>query len=156
MEKNTTKITSNIQSINCTRFITPTIPKSEREILIKSKFAFEFNIEVKTDIATKQVTIGSFIKIYSDDKKTLCLGEIDTTGVFHVENYSEVSNGNPALPINAISMFVGVLIGTTRGILIERSKGTLFEGVFMPIVDATAFFRQPESIAKAAPAKKAK
>lgn len=145
MEKKIVKplsVTSKIVSISLGDFKVAVIDKSAKSKLDKEKFSFEFNISIKLDPKSKQVNLVSTIKIYSDITKKVFLGEIESIGAFLVENYAEIIKENKGgMPNIIISMFVGVLISTTRGFLILQSKGTIVEDAIIPMINPLELFK---------------
>ncbi|MBL7889350.1 MAG: hypothetical protein JNL24_07355 [Bacteroidia bacterium] len=115
------------------------------EDLIKTlnskKFSFEINLKITFDKANNMVILTSNIKIFKDLNKDLFLGEIYSKGQFYIENYNDVVDNETNLPTSVASLFAGVLISTTRGFLIIKSKGTILDGAMIPFFDARKLFK---------------
>ena len=142
-------ITSKIKSITCNNFKVAEITKAELKNIPKDKFAFEFNVNLKMESVKKEVIIHSLTKIYAYDSKSLYLGEIETTGVFELINFDEITKAYKGMmPNGVLAMFLGILLSTTRGILLIKSEGTSITGALMPIINAGSFFSQAEPIIK--------
>ncbi|MFY9311053.1 MAG: hypothetical protein WAQ28_18565 [Bacteroidia bacterium] len=139
IDKNT-EVTTKIQSISLNNFKVANITKEQRQFLNNEKFAFEFNIRAKSELTTKEFTVYSTISIFSNDSKTLYLGEIETTGVFELQNLDEITEKHHGMPNAVIAMFIGILLSTTRGMLLIKSQGTLIDGALIPMINTSAFF----------------
>jgi len=150
MEENKTiGITSKIQAITCNNFKLAAIKPADQKKLDKDKFAFEFNMNIKMEPIKNEVIIHSLTKIYAEDSKEFYLGEIETTGIFELHNFQEITKAyNGMMPNGVLSMFIGVLLSTTRGILLVKSEGTFLSGALMPIINTGSFFTNPETIVK--------
>ncbi len=135
------EISTKIQSINLISF------KTADNVLIKldkDKFVFEHGINVKISPGTKEIVVHSTTTIFAEIEKLNYLGEIETSGIFELLNFNEVTsphNGN--MPNGILAMYIGVLLSTTRGFLILKSQGTIIEDALIPIIDAGKFFTKP-------------
>lgn len=130
-------IHSNIKQlrlIDC--IIADFVPSSFAGKFDKGKVQFEFRIDVKTDIVKNTINIGLHISIYADEGKLINLGHLTSEGEFDVLNLEEVlSVFENKIPTILLANFFGVVIGTSRGFLIDRTQGTIMEGVYIPIVN---------------------
>jgi len=131
-------ITMSLQEIKLHRF--EVLQKPPVDEIEQSKLTFEFSINVRVEPDTRQVIISSIIKIYHDVTKTVYLGLIETSGSFEIVNFSEIADNN-AIPTQALALLTGVLISTSRGVLLMKAEGTIIEGALLPITDSWAFFR---------------
>jgi hypothetical protein len=110
--------------------------------LNKDNFAFEFNIAIKLEPVFKQIKLECVITIYSDITKKLYLGEIKSIGLFQIENYEEIAKLNAGgIPSAVFAMFAGVLISSTRGFLLLKSKDTFISGAIIPMINPNELFK---------------
>lgn len=114
----------------------------------KNDFAFEFNIKIKLNPSIKSIEIDSSINIFSDQTKDLLLADIASVGKFEILNYEEIIKEYKGMPNPIISVFIGVLISTTRGFLILKSKDTLIDGALIPLSNPNSFFANKEGVIK--------
>jgi hypothetical protein len=114
----------------------------------KNDFAFEFNIKIKLSPSIKSIEIDSSINIFSDQTKDLLLADIASVGKFEILNYEEIIKEYKGMPNPIISVFIGVLISTTRGFLILKSKDTLIDGALIPLSNPNSFFANKEGVIK--------
>lgn len=132
--------------------IAETVPSSLVGKLDKDKVQFEFNIGIRMDIVKKTITITLNTQLFADEQKTIKLGYINSEGEFEILNLDEIlSLFENKLPNAILANYTGVVIGTTRGFLIPVAKGTLMEGIFMPMINPLTLFSQPNEseVAKA-------
>jgi len=45
-----------------------------------------------------------------------------------------VQNGNPVIDGQLVATVMGILYSTARGIILERTRGTFFDGVILPVI----------------------
>lgn len=142
-------ISTKIESIVLNNLKNASLTKEQKEQIDREKISFEFTVNIKTEESKKDIIIHNITRIFSDENKILYLGEIETTGVFKLNNFEEVKEANKgSIHINIIAAFVGALIATTRGILIAESKGKFLENVIIPIINPMTFFSQVVSASK--------
>lgn len=115
----------------------------ELSAIDSAKFAFEFNLSFNFDQENpNRINILSNIKIFADQDKSLHLADMDSKGIFEVLDFPQIlaeHEGN--IPTVILAMFGGILISTTRGLLILKSKNTIVEGAMLPIVNVQEFFK---------------
>lgn len=138
---------SKITDISLTNFKVSVIDAKEKNKLSPNNFVYEYSLKFQVESKISSVIVNSIVKIYSNATKELFLAEIETSGVFEIENFEEVTEHQKGLIPNAIlSMFGGVLLSTTRGFLIMRSEETIVKGAVLPMINVNSFFNQPENI----------
>lgn len=138
-------ISSKIIDIKLENFQLSVLDEAQLKSINKDKINFEFNIAFKVDAAKKTLELTLITKFFFDNTKTLNIGELKTIGLFEIQNMEDILTGNNgSLPILVLAMFAGVLLSTSRGFLILKSKGTFMEGSIFPIIDATRFFIPPK------------
>lgn len=131
-----------IRLVDCK--IAETVPASLVGKLNKDKVQFQFNIEIRTDLVKKTFFVRLNTQLYADEAKTINLGHLISEGEFGILNLDEIiTTFEGKVPNIIFANFVGVVIGTSRGFLITASKGTLMEGIFMPMINPLTFFAQP-------------
>ena len=126
-----------IASIKLGEFIINDLSDKEKESIQVSKLVYEFQIGIKNDQSNKNIDVSLTVKFFSDQSKTLCVGQISSTGLFSLENYEELIEKHNAIPAGIAGNFAGILISSTRGFLLLKSEGTLIEGALMPMIDIT-------------------
>src|ERR1700739_1118087 len=94
----------------------------ENEKINKDKVGFAITIKFEADKNTKSVKVEANFKIYSDETQSLLVAEMDTIGVFEIQNFEEIINAhNGNFPTVIIMMFTGIVISTSRGFYILKS-----------------------------------
>ena len=131
-------ITIILQEIKLQRFVV--LEKIPVKRIDKNRLTFEFAINVRVEPESRQVMINSTITIYYDLTKKIYLGEIETSGAFEIANFAEISHSN-TIPTQALALLTGVVISTTRGMLLIKAEGSIIHGALLPITDSWAFFR---------------
>ncbi|MEY3369174.1 MAG: hypothetical protein RI973_2329 [Bacteroidota bacterium] len=105
---------------------------------------FEFGIAkaVSHDVENGATRFRLFFSLDALDEKSAPLGLKAEYGIefqFRVENYSDFvrRTGEGALQVD-LSLGVtlmGIAYSTARGIILEKTQGTLFGGVILPVID---------------------
>lgn len=107
------------------------------------KINFNLGVNINVDPGSKLITIMFPVQIFSDETHSELLGSIHTKGEFIIKNFDELfEEHGKKLPMNIIASLVGVLLSSTRGMLILLSKGTVFEKAIIPIINPVVFFSQ--------------
>jgi len=133
-------ISIKITNISLGSFKVAVIDEEQKKNIDNKKFVYEFIISFNLEPNTNSIKLTSIIKIYLDQSKDLYLGEIESTGIFELENYAEIIKEHNGLPNIIITTFGGVLISTTRGFLILKSKDTIVDGALVPLVNTNELF----------------
>ncbi len=104
-------------------------------------FQYEFNINISVNMPKNEVSVNLNVNIYSDLEKKNKVGHINSNGIFVVFNLTDIINQSGGkIPNLVFANFIGVLISTTRGFLIDKSQKTPIEGAMIPIVNPLIFF----------------
>lgn len=118
----------------------------ETEILNVSKkhpWVFEVSPAVKIDDVNNCVKILVFVNLYFDSDKKNKMMELVTESKFEVLNFYDVfkktGEHTYKIPDQIIKQFISLAISTTRGILIAKSEGTIFDGIVLPAMDLNMF-----------------
>jgi hypothetical protein len=121
-------------------------PNLDDQKFNSTEFSYNYEVNVKQDSLINQLSVTSKILIFSNKEQDVLLGKIDTYGEFEIINMKEISelfNGN--LPSTLLALCTGVLLSTTRGMLILKSENTILQGAIMPLMDPNIFFT-PEAL----------
>ena len=118
------------------------------EELVKSKsqfnldnFQYEFNAGIGIDLPRQELTVKLNTNIYSEIEKKNKIGHINSHGIFYVVNFSDIlKDWENKIPNFVLASFIGIVLSTTRGFLIDKSQDTLIEGAMIPIVNPLTFF----------------
>lgn len=131
----------NLQLIECT--FEKNVPVELVTKMDREKVQFEFNFGIRTDIVKKTVNVTLTTNFFADESKSINLGRIITGGEFEITNMDEVLGAfDGKLPNLIFANFVGVVIGTTRGFLITNAKGSVMEGIYLPMIHPLTLFPQ--------------
>lgn len=146
-DKKNIDITSRLIKIELISF---SIEPQQKDVSVNPlEFAFRYEVNVKPDQSLNGFQIKCKTLIFSNPDENFHLGTIETYGEFVVSNLKQVLehfNGNT--PTDLLALFTGVVISSTRGMLIIKSQNTILEGVIIPMMDPKVFFT-PESIKSA-------
>ena len=147
MEDEKKKITFNSKLIefNLIEFsLVPTINELPFDV---NMLAYGFTFNATINPTEGLFTVSCLVEIFTDNSKSTLLGKIQTSGSFHILNFSEfLKSFDVNVPTNIVSMFMGMILSTTRGVLFEKSKGTPIEGALIPMVNTNALFSNSEKI----------
>ncbi len=146
-EKKTVSI--KILEINEISFSMKSLPESIKDIEfgknLQYGFGFNFSIDHKNEIfRIRSIVDYSVIEI----KESVVSLEVDV--IFHVKNLKEVVTTNEEtkkMEVNNdfLATLVGVCIGTIRGVLSTKTKGTLLAKVPLPIINSKEFVLQKKN-----------
>ncbi len=118
----------------------------EKSVITDSKinvehFQYEFNVNMGVNMPKNEINVNLNINMFSDLEKKNKVGYINSHGIFIVFNLTEIiKQSEGKIPNIVFANFIGVLISTTRGFLIDKSQGTPIEGAMIPIVNPLTFF----------------
>ncbi len=115
-----------------------------------------FNVDISQEIAhnsfEKRVRVRILVNISAaDDAQNLVEGIKASYGIdchFVVENIEELvqnnQDGSEALQLDLAATLFGMAYSTARGIVLERTHGTLMGGVILPIVSPIKVLLPPK------------
>jgi hypothetical protein len=102
---------------------------------------YEFNIGFNINIVHLEVFVELKISIFSDLEKRNKVGSSHSHGIFTLFNLSEIlKQFDGKMPNVIIASYIGLLISTTRGFLIDRIDNTPLKGAIIPIINPITFF----------------
>lgn len=135
-------ISSKIVNISLINFRVAVVEEELKKTIDNTKFAYEFSLSFNTElISINRLNIISLIKIFTDESKQTYLGDLESMGVFEIENINEIiKEHNGGIPTVILAMFGGILLSTTRGFLLLKSKDTIVDGALLPIVNVQELF----------------
>ena len=86
-----------------------------------------------------------FVELEAQNEKSEAIGLIASYAfefVFKVENLSgfeaKSKNGNSMIHPVLATTLMGIIFSTARGMVLERTKGTYFDGVILPVISPAA------------------
>lgn len=143
MQSNTTKelnIQTKIGEIKLDNFHLEKSILSGKKLNLEN-FQYEFNVNMNVNTSKKEITVNLIVNIYSDKEKKNKIGNINSHGVFIVYNLAEIIKASEGkIPNIILANFIGVVISTTRGFLIDKSLNTPIDGAIIPMVSPLTFF----------------
>lgn len=143
MQSNTTKelnIQTKIGEIKLDNFHLEKSILSGKKLNLEN-FKYEFNVNMNVNTSKKEITVNLIVNIYSDIEKKNKIGNINSHGVFIVYNLAEIIKASEGkIPNIILANFIGVVISTTRGFLIDKSLNTPIDGAIIPMVSPLTFF----------------
>jgi hypothetical protein len=136
-------ITSRIKNLMLIDFSLDPITQSELGELNPSIFGFENNVNFSIEPALKQLTFQYTARIYSNEQLSKKLGEIQTFAEFELLNMDDFkSEDQISLPEELLAMFIGIVLSSTRGMLVVKSAGTHLENAYIPVMNPMDFFKK--------------
>lgn len=107
-----------------------------------SRFNFGIAKEMAFDLERTMARFRLYFTLEAQDDNDEPLGVKVEYGIefhFKVENLSDFTreDGEGALQLDAAmgATLLGIAFSTARGIIFERTRGTFFDGVILPVVD---------------------
>jgi len=119
------------------------------KIDLEQEFEVKFKIDYRWDLEKNQfaVVVGLLYLMETENKKHTILKTsiIIQYEVEELQKHFDVrSNNDFDMDIALETSLVSIAISTSRGILIERTNGTLLRNVILPIVQPTDFILSPK------------
>lgn len=131
-------ITSRLLAVKLVHFSTET---PEAHVKINPlEFNFRYEINVKQDPDINGFRIKCKTSVFSNKDQNILLGTIETIGEFEVLNLNKILEHFKGTPTDLLAIFTGVVISSTRGMLIIKSENTILEGALIPLLDPKVFF----------------
>lgn len=104
-------------------------------------FRVNFGHDTEFDFESKSIRIRLEIMLEGLDEKEELIGikaEYGIEFVFHVENLEEFISETDSM--KAVDSILGITLlsmaySTSRGIVLQRTQGTYFDGIILPVVD---------------------
>ncbi|MGK9367941.1 hypothetical protein ACSSWA_03475 [Melioribacter sp. Ez-97] len=118
--------------------------------IIKENINFDVKIGLGLEEKNNIIHISTFIKILKtkkNDKDKLC--ELITQISYQVEELKKFINPDDKeikLPDILVHTLISISLSTTRGILSEKTRGTILEDIYLPILDPKKFIKQNKEI----------
>lgn len=100
------------------------------------------NADEKNNIINIDTLIG-MVKRNADNKDKVC--ELITRISYEVkelEQFKDPDNKEIIIPDVLVHTLFSISLSTTRGILSEKTRGTILENVYLPILDPKKFVKQ--------------
>jgi hypothetical protein len=99
-------VSTRIKNIKFIDFKLESIDETIKSKLDSSLFGFENSINFRIEPAIKQITLLFNVCVYTDEKKTIKLAELQTIGEFELLNFDDFRSGEQlALPNEASRRF---------------------------------------------------
>ncbi len=137
------KITIGINDIKFINYESTTRVQELKEPLINT--AFEFQIEMKTDIMNvdKLFNINTSVTLYEKQGETkIELARLQTFNSFRIINFDDViikKDDQLLIPDHLLAVASGIAVSTARGMFVMCVKNTVISNALIPIIDSTVF-----------------
>ena len=97
-------------------------------------FHFDLKLQHRINAEKQLVFVITTIQILDKDKTTQ-VGHVETSCIFHVENFQEFLGDDQQMkfPDSFISEINAMAISTTRGIMFSEFKGTFLHKAVLPV-----------------------
>lgn len=105
----------------------------DKEIILFNDFHFSMNAQIK--MVKAQISLR-----FQQEEKTVMLLEVSC--IFKIKDDSwqamqDKAAGTITIPNHAAQSFAAILLGTARGILHDKTAGTVYNGYIVPLQDLT-------------------
>lgn len=120
----------------------PRDPELQKRIL-EEKRDLQYNLSMghRAFTETNSILITVFVTVKNHDA-TIEIASLAVNFRFELENMKDFQSSDNEdqvdIPDNLVAVFNAISLSTTRGILFEKTRGTIAEG-FMPIIDGNLF-----------------
>lgn len=113
--------------------------------LNKEHVTFEFSFNIKITPLKDLIIVDLKIIIFAEKEKETLLGQQRSTGKFEVKNLPKVLDTlKGKLPNLFLANIIGLVLSTSRGFFILKSKQTILQGIMIPILNPLAFFPEKQ------------
>ncbi|MFH1212749.1 MAG: hypothetical protein V1681_01550 [Candidatus Neomarinimicrobiota bacterium] len=111
--------------------------KPKEEIKESHNFGFSFGFGAKFDEVSGVIIIQNDINVFHSPDQKIEIGKVTSETIFYIANFNDFISAKKkiAFPHDFIIMLMSISYSTLRGIIIERSAGTLPEPVILPIIN---------------------
>lgn len=100
----------------------------------EEKVNFKLNFSFNSDASSNKVTLPFAIEISLQDGRELL--KIEATYLFWVDNLQNLIKENGDITSSILPKhLLNVAIGTTRGMIVQRTSGTYLEKLVLPIIN---------------------
>lgn len=107
-----------------------------------STFAFGMAKDIANDPETNRSRYRLYFTLEAQDAEGQALGLKVEYGIefhFYVENFQDFihypATGQPRIDAALGATLLGIAYSTARGIVFERTRGTFFDGILLPVID---------------------
>lgn len=140
VKTNKPKTTYKLVGIKETEFHIKNLPQEVLDSIDEKKIRVTFGVRLIPDMENGQLLIGFKVKYDYDINGTIeqILG-LEFFTNFSLENYENImfkdDEGDPSIEENFLINLLGIIIGTARGILFTKTRGSIFNRFYLPIVN---------------------
>jgi len=129
-----------IEEIKEEKFYINNLPQEILDQIDKNRIKIGFGVLLKPNLAEDKLTIG-FKVVYTYDingtEEEIIVLEFHTT--FTLENYKPIISKDAEGLVNINDKFLinlfGIIIGTARGILCTKTRGSILNQFYLPVLD---------------------
>lgn len=136
-KKKPLSITFKISEIKVLKFFINNNPNIE-SFPKDQEFIFEVKSEVKFNKDEKRIATIVTINIFLEKEKKNIISGLSALMIFDIENYEKIVKHRATkadAPIEIIKIFLSNHITMMRGILYEKTQGSVLQRVFLPPID---------------------
>ena len=138
-DKKEKQINMKLQSVLLNEFNTEN--DIDNKDLNPANYNFDFTINFVITKAESKIETTLTIIICSDKTQSRKIGKIVTTGIYMLKELDELLEEKKGIPNDILTIFIGSLVSTTRGMLLIKAQGTVLEGAIIPLINPTTFFK---------------
>lgn len=109
--------------------------------LVPANYNYDFTINFNISKSEAKIETTLTVVICADKTQSKKIGKIVATGTYLLKELDEILNQQKGIPNDILTIFMGSLISTTRGMLLIKSKGTILEGAIIPLINPATFFK---------------
>jgi hypothetical protein len=135
-----------IKEINEVSFTFKPIPIPEEQVVFGKNLLYAIGLDIKLDLTTEIIKLKLLVNYSLADINDIILS-LESEVVFHVINLKAVTkkeDNQKNININDefLATLLGVCIGTSRGILSTKTKGTIIAKYPLPILNPNDILKQ--------------
>ncbi|MDA3905161.1 MAG: hypothetical protein PF484_03715 [Bacteroidales bacterium] len=113
--------------------------------LNKEQVAFEFRFNIEVAPLQDLLIVELKICFFAEKEKKTQLGQQKSTGKFEIKNLaSALDTLKGKLPNQFVASLIGLVLSTSRGFFILKSKQTILQGIMIPALNPLAFFPEKQ------------
>ena len=124
-----------------------TTPEFQNRPVPAHSFNFEFRDEAAHNMQERKSRLRLYFNIEGQDKEGNSIGlnaDYTLEYFYYVENLPDYFDKDGYVDGDFLANLIGIAYSTARGILLERTQGTYFNGIVLPIINSSKFLREGE------------
>lgn len=132
-----------IKLLSSNLYTTDEFLKKNSDLINQVKINYAQNSSFDVESRKVRIILNiQLIAVDQEEKEIGLTGEYEIDFIIYIENFKEFlkQDANDNLVIDSLlgATMMGIIYSTARGIILERTQGTFFDGVILPVINPNA------------------